>query len=67
MKHVNRTITVLVFIFLYIPMIALGKKIRPVNLGTRAGCCDIAATVTQLLGVPFQTPGKSFADEIVTA
>ena len=48
-------------------MIALGKKIRPVNLGTRAGFCDIAATVTQLLGVPFQTPGKSFADEIVTA
>ena len=49
----------------YIPMIALGKKIRPVNLGTRAGFCDIAATVTDLLGVPYQTPGKSFAAELV--
>ena len=67
MKTFNRVFTVIVFLFLYIPMIVLGKKIRPVNLGTRAGFCDIAATVTQLLGVPFQTPGKSFADEIVTA
>ena len=48
-------------------MIALGKKIRPVNLGTRVGFCDIAATVTELLGVPFQTPGRSFAGEIVNA
>ena len=46
-------------------MIALGKKIKPVNLGTRAGFCDIAATVTELLGVPYQTPGKSFAAELV--
>ena len=49
----------------YIPMIALGKKIRPINLGTRAGFCDIAATVTDLLGVPYQTPGRSFAAELV--
>ena len=26
---------------------------------------DIAATVTELLGVPYQTPGKSFAAELV--
>ena len=49
----------------YIPMIALGKKVKPVNLGTRAGFCDIAATVTELLGVPYQTPGRSFAAELV--
>ena len=49
----------------YIPMIALGKKITPVNLGTRAGFCDIAATVTELLGVPYQTPGRSLAAELV--
>ena len=36
-----------------------------VNLGTRAGFCDIAATVTELLGVPYQTPGRSFAAELV--
>ena len=46
-------------------MIALGKQVRPVNLGTRAGFCDIAATVTELLGVPYQTPGRSFAAELV--
>ena len=49
----------------YIPMIALGKKIKPVNLGTRQGFCDIAATVAQLLGVKYETPGRSFAAEIV--
>ena len=49
----------------YIPMIALGKQVKPVNLGTRAGFCDIAATVTELLGVPYETPGRSFAEEIV--
>ena len=49
----------------YIPMIALGKKVKPVNLGTRATYADIAATVTELLGVPFETPGKSFAKEMI--
>ena len=49
----------------YIPMIALGPRVKPVNLGTRPGFCDIAATVTQLLGVPYETPGKSFAADIV--
>ena len=48
----------------YIPMIALGKSVRPVNLGTRVGFCDIAATVAELLDVPYETPGKSFAKEI---
>ena len=48
----------------YIPMIALGKSVRPVNLGTRVGFCDIAATVAELLNVPYETPGKSFAKEI---
>lgn len=49
----------------YIPMIALGKQVRPVNLGTRSGFCDIAATVAELLDVPYETPGRSFAHEIV--
>ena len=46
-------------------MIALGKAVRPVNLGTRLGFCDIAATVAELLDVPYETPGRSFAKEIV--
>ncbi len=49
----------------YVPLIMLGKKIRPVNLGTRDSFADIAATVTELLGVPYRTPGQSFAKEII--
>ena len=49
----------------YIPLVMLGKGIRPVNLGTRPGFCDIAATVTELLGVPYETPGRSFAKELL--
>ena len=49
----------------YVPLLVLGKGVKPVNLGTRATFADIAATVTELLGVPYQTPGKSFAKEIL--
>ena len=49
----------------YVPLLILGKAVKPVNLGTRASFADIAATVAELLGVEFDTPGKSFAKEIV--
>ena len=49
----------------YVPLLILGEKVKPVNLGTRATFADIAATVTELLGVEYDTPGKSFAKEIV--
>ena len=49
----------------YVPLLILGKQVKPVNLGTRHGFCDIAATVAQLLGVDYNTPGKSFAKEIL--
>ena len=49
----------------YIPMLAIGKAVRPGNLGTRLGFCDIAATVAELLDVSYQTPGNSFAKEII--
>ena len=49
----------------YVPFLALGPKVRPGNLGTRGSFADIAATVTELLGVPFETPGRSFARELV--
>ena len=49
----------------YVPLVILGKQVKPVNLGTRRSFADIAATVTELLGVPFETPGKSFAGEIL--
>ena len=49
----------------YVPLVIMGKKVKPVNLGTRASFADIAATVAQLLDVKLDTPGESFAAEIV--
>ena len=49
----------------YVPLLVLGKKVRPVNLGTRKSFADIAATVAQLLDVQLDTPGVSFAGDII--
>jgi len=49
----------------YVPLMILGKGVKPVNLGTRNSFADIAATVTELLGVPYENPGVSFASEIL--
>lgn len=48
----------------YIPALVYGNKIKPANLGTRAGFGGIAATVLDLLNVKGNINGKSFADEI---
>ena len=49
----------------YVPLLILGKGIKPGDLGTRETFADIAATVAELLGVTLDTPGESFADQIV--
>ena len=49
----------------YVPLLVLGKGVRPVDLGTRSTFADIAATVAELLDVPLDTPGTSFAGEIL--
>ena len=49
----------------YVPLLILGKAVKPVNLGTRSSFADIAATVTELLGVEYETPGTSFAKEVL--
>ncbi len=49
----------------YVPLLILGKQILPVNLGTRESFADIAATCAELLGVHYNTPGQSFANEIL--
>ena len=49
----------------YVPLLILGKAVKPVNLGTRKSFADIAATVTELLGVDYDTPGESFVKEIL--
>ena len=49
----------------YVPLLILGKQVKNVNLGTRTSFADIAATVTELLGVEYETEGQSFAKEII--
>ena len=49
----------------YVPLLMLGKGIKPCNLGTRETFADVAATVAELLDVSLETPGKSFAKEIL--
>ena len=49
----------------YVPLLILGKQVKPVNLGTRNSFADIAATVTELLGVEYETTGESFAKDIL--
>ena len=48
-----------------VPLLVLGKKVKPVNLRVRATFADVAATVCDLLGVEFDCPGKSFMEEIL--
>jgi phosphopentomutase len=49
----------------YVPILVLGKNVKPCDLGTRKTFADVAATVAELLGVELSTPGTSFAKEIV--
>ncbi len=49
----------------YIPLVTYGKNIKPVNLGTRRGFCDIAATIADYLGSKYRGDGESFLDEII--
>lgn len=49
----------------YVPLLVLGKRVKPCNLGTRSSFADIAATIAALLKVELDTPGKSFAGQIL--
>ena len=49
----------------YVPLLVLGKGVKPGNLGTKATFADIAATVTDLLGIHWDGAGTSFAGEIL--
>ncbi len=49
----------------YVPLVVAGPGVKPVNLGTRGSFADIAATVAEMLGVELDTPGVSFASEII--
>ena len=49
----------------YVPLLVLGQAVKPVNLGTRRGFCDIAATAAACLGAPLETPGRSFREAVL--
>ncbi len=49
----------------YVPLLVLGKSVKPVDLGTRKSFADIAATVAQLLDIKLDTSGNSFAEIIM--
>lgn len=49
----------------YVPMIMYGKNIKPVNLGTRYGFCDIAATAAEYLECDYRGDGKSFLESVI--
>ena len=47
----------------YVPLLILGKGVKPGSLGTRDSFAHIAATVADLLGIPLDTPGQSLKKE----
>lgn len=50
----------------YTPLVIAGKPVKAgVNLGTRKTFADIAATILDYLGVPGETAGTSFLEEIL--
>ena len=50
----------------YVPLLVLGKQVKAVDMGTRGSFADIAATIADLLDVNLDTPGNSFAKEILS-
>lgn len=50
----------------YIPIVIYGKNVKPnTNIGTRKSFADIAATISDLLGIPSTGNGDSFKDLII--
>ena len=48
----------------YVPLLVYGKGVKPINLGTRWGFGDIAATAAEYLGSSYRGDGKSFWRQI---
>ncbi len=48
----------------HVPLLVVGKQVRPIALGTRQTFADVAATVAEWLSVPFICEGRSFAKEV---
>lgn len=50
-----------------VPLLALGRVVRPVGVGERPTFSDLGATVAEWLGVAFRGRGRSFLSEIASA
>ena len=48
----------------YIPLMIYGKKIKPIDLGTRETYADIGKTVADLFGIDCNIKGESFKNRI---
>lgn len=48
-----------------VPLLIFGKDVHPVDLGVRHSFSDIAATVAEILDIPYQTHGVSMKEAIL--
>jgi phosphopentomutase len=48
-----------------VPVLAIGARVRPVDLGRRSTFSDLGATVAEWLGIPFRGRGRSFLTQLV--
>jgi phosphopentomutase len=48
-----------------VPVLAIGARVRPVDLGRRSTFSDLGATVAEWLGIPFRGRGRSFIPQLV--
>jgi phosphopentomutase len=47
-----------------VPLLVVGPKVRPADLGRRSTFADIGQTVAEFLGVPTLAAGTSFLSEV---
>jgi phosphopentomutase len=47
-----------------VPILVLGRRIRPVSLGERPTFADMGATVAEYFGVPPLAAGRSFLQDV---
>ncbi|WP_264739807.1 phosphopentomutase [Cytobacillus firmus] len=49
----------------YVPILAAGKRVKPVNIGKRNSMADVGATFSEFFGLPATEEGESFLELII--
>jgi phosphopentomutase len=49
-----------------VPLLVLGKRVRPVSIGRRDTFSDLGATVAEWLGMTFRGRGRSFLSTVIS-